>query len=407
VINKSVRSEINQLKVKCSKHGEGCEWIGELGALKTHLESEKGCGFVVVSCPNVNEGCPIVVMRKKLEHHSRYECYFRPYQCEYCGVKGTYQEITGKSSKWQPRHIGAQCHYDECPAYPLACRNNCGASGIKRRDMDDHRSKCPQELVECPFTEAGCTDHALHRHQLDSHLASNQQRHLLIMMGAYKQVKDKQMETEAKLTETEAKLTKKLTETEAKLTETEAKLTTALQLLSRGFNGDRETMNSIIAYSPALMKDGDILMITMPKVSEYHRSGKIWCSPPFHYKEGYKMCLMVRGVKMESAGKCTGLTVNIKLLRGENDDKLKWPIDHEGYCIPPPLPSSRHNNLLVFVRMCGLKQFETTKVDFNNNINTMNLSLVVVNDCLKFDVEYSGCILRVKVECDATPVTVI
>lgn len=52
VINKGLRSEINQLKVKCSKQWEGCEWMGELGALKMHLESEKGCGFVVVSCPN-------------------------------------------------------------------------------------------------------------------------------------------------------------------------------------------------------------------------------------------------------------------------------------------------------------------------------------------------------------------
>ena len=42
VINKGLRSEINQLKIKCSNRGAGCEWVGELEQLKEHLESEKG-----------------------------------------------------------------------------------------------------------------------------------------------------------------------------------------------------------------------------------------------------------------------------------------------------------------------------------------------------------------------------
>ena len=29
----------------------------------------------------------------------------------------------------------------------------------------------------------------------------------------------------------------------------------------------------------------------MPKFSEYRRSGKVWHSPPFYYRGGYKMCL--------------------------------------------------------------------------------------------------------------------
>ena len=279
---------------------------GRARTLKTHLESEKGCGLVVVECPNkcaTIEGDVITMVRKELEKHLSSECYLRPYQCEHCGIKDTYVRITGKIDVhivlW---HHGS--HYDKCPAYPLACPNICGASGIKRRDMDDHRSQCPQEPVKCPFTEAGCTDCTLRRHQLDNHLASNQQKHLLLMMGAYKQVKDKLIETEAKLTKTEANLEAKLMKTEAKLMETEAKLTTALQLLSTGTNEDKETMNSIIVYSPALMKNGDDLTITMPKISEYHCSGKIWYSPLFYYKEGYKMCLVVSGIKMES-DKCT------------------------------------------------------------------------------------------------------
>jgi hypothetical protein len=147
-------------------------------------------------------------------------------------------------------------------------------------------------------------------------------------------------------------------------------------------------MNSIIAYSPALMKDGDILMITMPKVSEYHRSGKIWCSPPFHYKEGYKMCLVVRGVKMESASKSTHLTVSIKLLRGENDDKLRWPIGHKGRCTMPPLPPlSQCTTSQVSVQMCGLKP----------EVISTGSSSKLVNDCLTFNVWYGECFLDIKI----------
>ena len=71
VINKGLRSEINKLKIKCSNHGEGCKWTGELGELKTHLESEKGCGFVVVECPHRCElhYTIILLIRKNLEKH--------------------------------------------------------------------------------------------------------------------------------------------------------------------------------------------------------------------------------------------------------------------------------------------------------------------------------------------------
>ena len=76
VINKGLRSEINQLKIKCSHHGEGCKWTGELGELKTHLESENGCGFVTIDCPN---NCPAIgqiLLRKDLTKHLKSECLF-------------------------------------------------------------------------------------------------------------------------------------------------------------------------------------------------------------------------------------------------------------------------------------------------------------------------------------------
>jgi TNF receptor-associated factor 4 len=54
VINKGLRSEVIQLKTKCSNRG--CQWTGEMGTLKRHLNR---CDFVMVECPNKCIRCTI------------------------------------------------------------------------------------------------------------------------------------------------------------------------------------------------------------------------------------------------------------------------------------------------------------------------------------------------------------
>ena len=51
---KKTRREINSLKVRCANSKNGCEWVGELGELKGHLEAQEGCDYVdVMCCPNI------------------------------------------------------------------------------------------------------------------------------------------------------------------------------------------------------------------------------------------------------------------------------------------------------------------------------------------------------------------
>ena len=334
VIHKGLRSEINQLEVKCNNHGRGCKWTGELGTLKTHLESDKGCGFVEVECPN---GCyaeswkttqKTSMQRNELDRHLKTECYLRQYECEHCGHKDTYCNITGRGlrrphfvplwassnvKKTSPhydmcpefpltcpnkcvtekikrknmdshrsecpletvqcpnkcyidnqtptslqrkdikKHLETECylrqyqcehcghtdkyrnitgrgtvrrqehcgfpplypHYDTCPEFPLTCPNECGAVSIKRKNMYIHHSECPLEPVQCPFAEAGC-EKTLHRCQLEDHMTSSIQQHLLLVMNDYKKVKERLRETEAKLQQTETKLDKLTAATETR-----------------------------------------------------------------------------------------------------------------------------------------------------------------------------------------------
>ena len=116
---------------------------------KKHLKA--GCGYVEVECPNgcyddyeeFDEDVYITIVMRK--HHLRVECKQRPYQCEYCDKKDTFEYIT-------------ESHYCECPEFPVPCPNNCGIMKLKQKMVNQHRKTCPLEIVVCPFVPEGCKD---------------------------------------------------------------------------------------------------------------------------------------------------------------------------------------------------------------------------------------------------------
>ena len=52
MLNKEKMREIQELRIHCTNHVSGCTWVGELGTLKDHLQSDRGCGYVKVKCSN-------------------------------------------------------------------------------------------------------------------------------------------------------------------------------------------------------------------------------------------------------------------------------------------------------------------------------------------------------------------
>ena len=70
MINKEKIRKINELCILCTNRKNGCEWVGELGALKGHLESDKGCGYEIVRCTNYGyrfgdkEQCEVAIERR-------------------------------------------------------------------------------------------------------------------------------------------------------------------------------------------------------------------------------------------------------------------------------------------------------------------------------------------------------
>ena len=130
--DKYFKRKVNQLKVRCPHKGSGCGWVGDLINLEQHTNS----------CPK------------------------RPWQCEYCDFKATY-EVYGD-------------HVPLCTNYPIPCPNQCEIVTVPRSNLEKHLSECPLQLVECEFSQAGCKE-KVPRRDLVSHVRENAQQHLLSM----------------------------------------------------------------------------------------------------------------------------------------------------------------------------------------------------------------------------------
>ena len=170
-----LKRKINELKVYCSNQERGCTQTMKLEELEKHLSTDNpnGCGYVNVKCPN--KGCVVTCLRKDLVNHSNNTCLQRKVKCKYCGQIGQYEYITRLSD-----NLG---HVDNCLEYPVDCPRRCDTiRDLKRKDLEAHKEVCPLEPVECPFSEAGCKQ-LLVRKDLDGHIQSSTQQHLLNLMA--------------------------------------------------------------------------------------------------------------------------------------------------------------------------------------------------------------------------------
>ena len=206
VPNKEKTHEINEFKMHCIHRGKGCGWMGELGALKDHLDSDKGCGYVQVKCthsaceykrcpPKKMITCGAAIERRQLANHQKKECVYRQCTCQYCGYVDTYDAIarSGQIRNEGTKLAGSGNHYDECGNYPLKCPNECEDRGINRKDMKTHRDTCPLEPLDCPFQYVGCTAGKTLRRDMYSHCQESMQHHLLLVVQSL-QLKSEELE---------------------------------------------------------------------------------------------------------------------------------------------------------------------------------------------------------------------
>ena len=266
-------NQMRSFKVKCPNSEKGCDWQGYLGDAEDH--TNKTCPFQLLKCTN---GCEKEMERRRLSSHEMTECLHRDYKCPLCPYRGTYSTVTTS-------------HLMVCDSFCLPCVAGC-KQNLTRGEMKNHLANaCTEELMECPHKMAGCAS-IVKRKYLEGH-ASDKDHHFAMLMQS---------------------------------------CTSAMQqlygIMQRGIS---PSISSIpLAFRPWLQNTPTCYprppwVIKMEDFQTRKAKDGEWCGEPvYSHFGGYRMCLKVYA-NGDRDGKGTHVSVYIYLMRGDNDDNLKWP----------------------------------------------------------------------------------
>ena len=333
------RKRVNQLQVYCSMKERGCDWSGTLEQLDTHLDPDQdNCQYVDTKCPL---NCRMTIPKNKVEQHVAQHCAKRPYVCQHCNFKATYEEVVDK-------------HFPECKYVPLQCPNLCGVT-FERDFMEDHMKMCRLEEVGCEFSGVGCDDQFIREDQ-EEHTRQNSQKHLTLTASlaveTKEQLQQKLLEQDKKHMEEEQNLKQKIEELEKKIkdkdkecNEEEQKLKQKIEELEKVLCKQEkklekqekeldeqklelvEQQKSLQAQLSELSSQlGLTRTFTMMGFTKAKIESSTWRSPAMYtHLYGYKFFLEI---KANGVGAGCGKAVCVALcaIPGLFDSQLKWPV---------------------------------------------------------------------------------
>ena len=351
---------VKAFKVKCPNSVEGCKWQGDLGDAEEHLEEK--CQHQKVKCPN---GCGSKVDRTHMRRHTQGDCTHRPYKCRHCDHKGVYKDVT-------------TVHYTTCGDFPLSCPAGCGKT-IKRRNMESHLStECPGEYISCKYVIFGC-DRAVKRREKETHF-SDKALHF-----------EKSMESQLAMFTCQMKCFQSPTHIRPDVTS-----------LPLSFRPWLQNTPTCYPRPPWVVK--------LEGFEEKKRNDYKWFSDPvYSHFGGYKMCLRI-DPNGYGRGRGTHISVFVHLMKGDNDDNLKFPfkgrivvsllnqLEDKSHHIGEPwspdrnVPEEYSGRVTTGERRngWGYHQFiPHNDLNYNSDKNCQYLK----NDCLFFRVDKIECVL--------------
>ena len=334
VIDRKVERRIRSLKVRCRNKDRGCEWIGEMGQLKGHLDPQKRqCQFCEVECTN---GCGERILAPNLDDHLLNTCPKRNCVCKYCGKLIMFIELCN--------------HHENCDQFPVACPNNCSETALSRGVLKHHLlQQCPMQLVDCEFSNIGCSE-KVRRKDIVQHIDESTQRHLGMMSRVCLDLAKGLQEKQQQIVQVHQQLSKKsqeVTDLQDKLQhmqyDFEKKLLSQQEEFRRKLQ-EKDDQYQYLSLRVAEERPGDTSEIlkrvhtleTLVAVPPYyftltnfalHKRGTTqWMCPPFYtHLGGYKMAIEI-SANGEGYGKGSHVSVCVRIMRGEYDYILKWPL---------------------------------------------------------------------------------
>ena len=325
-LNKHLQRQVNSLKVRCQHHEIGCQWVGELMYLQEHLDRK--CVFFLHPCPL---GCGEYIRSSAMKDHILSDCSKRSCECEHCGYCNDFDIVTER-------------HYSLCEMFPVECPNACSIEKLKRLELVSHLEQCPLQVIQCPFTSAGCTAQ-LPRREIEEHKDKAVPRHLC--MSVVLELKPPQEPSAAV---------------------------------------------SVTTNQSEYLVNLPPVKFTISDFTKKKQCNAEWMSPPFYtHPQGYKCCLVAYPNGYGSTN--TNLSVGVLLLEGDDAfpleigfmiDLLNWREDKQSF--PIVIDFNSANNL---VTKKGTRRspiytnfIPHSSLSYNSTTNTEYLQ----NDCVRLRV---------------------
>ena len=326
VVDKSLERKIRSLCVRCTFHRNGCSWKGELRELVEHLDpARRQCQYNEITC---SKGCGRRVLVCDLDSHLRNECPNRDQECHFCNESVIFSNLTKHQE-------------NECPKVPVSCPNGC-ADRVVRGVLEKHLETCTMRLVKCVFYKFGC-DGEVKWCSMAKHMDEWSQLHLCMLATCCSTLQDNLAKRDSQLNHLSAQLVQKEQDISKLKEELSLQKNDFHKLLVQQKKDLQEEITTLKSRNVVEKhaKLGEIqhrLMIletqvpvppyyfTVSNFSLYKQGGTHWTSPPFFSRiGGYKLAIEV-SANGEGVGKGTHVSVYIRIMHGEYDDMLRWPL---------------------------------------------------------------------------------
>ncbi|KAL5493542.1 hypothetical protein EMCRGX_G014740 [Ephydatia muelleri] len=310
--NKGLERSLRELTVTCEKKDVGCSWRGELGRLEEHLNI--ACPCVEVKCQYAD--CRTIARRADILSHQA-SCGLRPFRCEWC-------------QQYDSRYDDVVKHWPLCPKFLVECAE-CKKM-VERQNLSHHvDDECPLALVNCEFSNVGCTTRLL-RKDCQAHLNAEMVVHVTMMN---RKLLNENGILAGRVLELETKMADEIEKFEAQVHDLEDKVAD----MKRELYAVSKKEKVLVSY---VFKTSDNQPRIVPirleiKFNSKMQPGAIKTCIFYSHFGGYKMELQlyIKEVFSPALNNYGGIGirlynipdihVRIRIVEGDFDDCLQWP----------------------------------------------------------------------------------
>ena len=334
---------VREVRVRCWNKDSGCGWVGEVNELKRHAVS----------------------------------CEKRPWECEYCGLKCTYDEGEGK-------------HWPECPKFPEPCPNGCEVGSVERCGMEQHLSVCPLEPVACEMKEFGCSV-VVPRRELATHMRESGLQHLTAMTALNLRLTRQLQQELEQLQKDSAERDRKIVQLQQDSAERDRKIQEELKALNAVV---KEEVKSCVQHidTHTLCSGCKVLEFRNYRSNKEKAKGRqvdSFSDKFYSHNGGYAFKLRIRYY-----GDYNDIGAFLCLVEGENDDQLSWPV--KIFVTLELLNQAGNNNHLQRCKARAWAEGERAEMAIDNSLikyaileKTEDNLKYLLNDRLKFRISVS------------------